>query len=269
MTYIIAEIGVNHNGSPAIASKLIDEAVNAGADAVKFQTFSAERLEPEGPRRKMLSGMEFTKQAWFGLKEYAASKNVEFLSTPFSIEDLYFLETLGLDRIKISSGSLGDEGLLKEAARSNLQMIISTGMADIPKIKRAIEYTGRGIGDRITLLHCTSAYPTPIKEVNLRAMMNLRSHFRCPVGLSDHTISVNVPVAAAALGATIIEKHITLSRDMPGPDHHASLEPREFKQMIDGIREVELAMGDWEKRIQPSESETVRIVEERTEWAAL
>lgn len=268
MTYIIAEIGVNHAGSQAIARKLIDEAIEAGADAVKFQTFSAERLEPEGPRRRMLSGLEFTKQTWFGLCEYAGSKNIEFLSTPFSVEDLYFLETLGLDRIKISSGSLGDEKLLKEAARNNHQLIISTGMSDIKRIKQAIEWTGRRMGERITLLHCTSSYPTPVKEVNLRAMMTLRSHFSCPVGLSDHTTSINVPIAASALGAIIIEKHITLSRDMGGPDHHASLEPHEFKQMVQGIREVDMAMGEWEKKIQPSEIETMKITEERRKWAA-
>ena len=268
MTFIIAEIGVNHQGNAAVARTLIDEAVNSGADAVKFQTFDAERLEPEGPRRTILSNLMLIKQVFLELREYAESKNVknssrkvEFISTPFSVEDLCFLQALGMKKIKISSGSLDDERLLRKAGDSQAQLIISTGMSDMDRVRTAVFHTGRNYG--ISLLHCTSAYPTPLDEVNLRAMTALRREFLCPVGLSDHTLSIHVPVAAVALGAKIIEKHLTLSRDMGGPDHHMSLEPHEFKEMANGIREIGLAMGDGEKKIQPSETNVIKITQER------
>ena len=265
MTFIIAEIGVNHQGNSAVARALIDKAHFAGADAVKFQTFSAEKLEPEGPRRRMLSGLELTKQDFAGLKEYAESRNLEFISTPFSVDDLHFLQTLCVKKIKISSGSLGDEKLLREAGNGPHQLIISTGMSNMARVKKAIGYTGRTMSEKITLLHCTSSYPTPLDEVNLRAMLTLRNFFMCPVGLSDHTTSIYVPVAAAAMGATVIEKHITLSRDMGGPDHHASMEPGEFKEMVKGIRQVDVVMGEWEKKIQPSEQPVIEVIRQREE----
>lgn len=265
MTFIIAEAGVNHDGNPDLAMKLIDAAKEAGADAVKFQTFDAARLEPPGPRRDVLSRLMFAPDTWAVLKKYAEDKNIEFISTPFSVEDLHFLQALGVEKIKISSGSLGDEKLLREAGAHPGNLIISTGMADIRKIKKALKWVPKNNGrwDRLTLLHCTSAYPCPINEVNLRAILTLENYFSCKVGLSDHTTSICVPVAAVVMGATMIEKHITLSRDMTGPDHRSSIEPGEFKRMVADIRFAQEYLGSFDKKPQPSEQPTIKIISER------
>lgn len=265
MTFIIAEAGVNHNGNIELAHKLIDAAYEAGADAVKFQTFDCERLEPPGERREMLRSLQFTEDQFRTLRDYCG-KRIEFMSTPFDVHNLLGLVSLGVGRLKISSGGLFDHELLRAAEESRLPVILSTGMATEGDVSRAIwrlKYS-----DNLTLLHCTSAYPAPIEDVNLKAMQTMRSAFGCPVGLSDHSDSTAIPIAAVAMGATVIEKHLTLDRSMVGPDHAASMCPYDFKRMVLGIREVEKAMGDGIKRPMPSEARTRQIVKERLEWAA-
>ncbi len=265
MTFIIAEIGVNHNGDIELAHKLIDAAYECGASAVKFQTFDCEKLEPPGDRREMLRKLQLTTGRFRELKDYCGTR-IEFMSTPFDVDALWELVSLGVERIKISSGGLFDMALLKAAEESQLPIILSTGMAtenDVSKAMWRLKYS-----DKLTLLHCNSGYPTPYEDVNLRAMQTLKNSFGCPVGLSDHTIGISVPIAATALGAVVIEKHITLDKNMAGPDHAISLEPPEFKKMVLGIREIEKAMGDGVKRQTPSEQKTVGIVRERQAWAA-
>lgn len=282
MTLVIAEIGVNHCGDIELAHKLIDAAYMAGADAVKFQTFTPELLEPPGERRDMLKALQLGRIAHNALKRYCGDR-IEFMSTPFDVASLRFLATkLNVKRLKISSGHVRDRALLEAARHSNLPIILSTGMADTNDIADAIDALGfarpwdreqpmmtPGLAKRgLTILHCTSAYPTPIEDVNLAVLPNMAAKFGCPVGLSDHSLSTVIPAAAVALGASVIEKHITLNRSMKGPDHAASLEPHDFKRMVIGIREVEKAMGDGIKRPMPSEAKTIEIVRERRAWAA-
>lgn len=265
MTFIIAEAGINHCGDIELAHKLIDAAYMAGSDAVKFQTFSAEKLEPPGARREMLKSLELSPQAHYALRDYCGDR-IEFMSTPFSVGCLDFLvKHIKVKRLKISSGGLRDRDLLAAALGSSLPVILSTGMADYATINGAIRHIGKS---NLTLLHCVSTYPAPIEDTNLLAMRDMQDEYELPVGLSDHSLSTVIPAAAVAMGATVIEKHITLDRNMKGPDHAASLEPHDFKRMVDGIREVEKAMGDGIKRPMPSEAKTIEIVKERRAWAA-
>lgn len=275
VSYIIAEAGVNHNGDPALAHKLIDAAAEAGADAVKFQTFSADAVATEAApkaayqtettgagenQRAMLARLELSKPAHHDLLAHCRRSGLEFLSTPFDLESLAFLtDELDLPTLKIASGEITNRPLLEAAAHSGKKLILSTGMCMLGDVEAALavlENVAGGLKGRVSLLHCVSQYPAPAEDVNLKAMATLRRAFGLPVGLSDHTAGTAVAIAAAALGAAIIEKHFTLDRTLPGPDHRASLEPGELKEMVTGIRTVEAAMGDGRKAPQPSELET-------------
>lgn len=256
---MIAEVGVNHQGDVGKARDLIHAARVAGADAVKFQTFIAEWLEPPGPRRDMLKALELGVEAHHELRDECGANGLEFISTPFDVDSLQFLvEQLGVGTLKISSGDIDNFELLEAACESECDVILSTGLSTLVTIRKALEYVPDA-----TLLHCTSAYPAPIHDANLRAMDTMRKEFGRKVGLSDHTPGWVVPVAAVARGAEVIEKHITLSRDLPGPDHKASLEPEEFKRMVDAIRDTEAALGDGVKVPKASEADVMRIVAAR------
>lgn len=293
--YIIAEAGVNHNGELALARELVDRAANAGADAVKFQTFDAKKLATRAAPKasyqqrttdaaesqlEMLRKLELPREWHWELRERARSRGIEFLSTAFDSSSLTFLEELDMPFYKVPSGELTNGPLLWQFARQGRPLVVSTGMATMSEVEQAlaviahafnaagepadIAETWRGWSDpawraslhsRVTLLHCTSQYPTPMQECNLRAMDTLRA-FGLPVGYSDHTEGILIPVAAVARGATLIEKHFTLDRAMPGPDHKASLEPAELTQMVRQIRNLQLALGDGAKCPQPSEWNT-------------
>lgn len=269
-TLIIAEAGVNHNGDLELARKLIDAASAAGADMVKFQTFSADRLvtkhaqkasyqkamtgEPES-QYSMLKKLELTEAMHYALIEHCALKKIEFFSTGFDIESLDFLVRLGQTHFKIPSGEITNLPYLRHIGAFGKKIILSTGMSTLGDIEAAIHVLEKAgtPRDKLTVLHCTTEYPTPMSEVNLRAMHSIQSAFNVAVGYSDHTQGIEVAIAATALGATVIEKHFTLDRSLPGPDHKASLEPIELKSMIDGIRNIEKALGDGIKRLTPSE----------------
>lgn len=285
-TYIIAEAGVNHNGSLDMAMEMVDAAVRAGADAIKFQTFNAEMLVSKVAQKAeyqmratkatesqfdMLKRLELSQSDHQHLYEYSVSQGIEFLSTPFDPDSLHFLmATFDLPLIKIASGEITNAPFLLEAAKLKKPVILSTGMSNLGEIESALGVLAFGytrpahcppsrqafhgaffspegqcaLKEKVTLLHCTTEYPTPASHVNLRCMDTLRSAFGLPVGLSDHTIGLSIPLAAVARGAAIIEKHFTLDKKLPGPDHQASLEPDELSRMIDSIREVEEALGD-------------------------
>lgn len=270
--FIIAEAGVNHNGDINIAKKLVDEAVLAGADAVKFQTFKAENLvcrnaskaeyqldttDKDETQFDMLKKLELTEKMHVELINYCQNKDIMFLSTPFDIDSLHYLVNLGLDIIKIPSGEITNYPLLKEVGKTQKKVILSTGMSTLGEIRSAkrvlMEY---GCKDLI-VLHCNTEYPTPYRDVNLKAMYTIREELGVRVGYSDHTPGIAVAIAAVALGAEVIEKHFTLNRNMNGPDHKASLEPDELKEMIRAIRNVEASLGDGVKK--PSESEKKNI----------
>lgn len=272
---IIAEAGVNHNGNIELAKKLIDVATEAHADAVKFQTFKAEKtIAAETPRAtyqmqnmpdenenqlEMVKKLELKFEDFKILKEYCNSKGIMFLSTPFDFESVDILEPL-VPLYKIASGEIINIPLLKHIASKGKPIILSTGMATLGEIEEAIEAIDE-INPSISkiLLHCTTNYPTPYEEVNLRAMLTLKEAFKLPVGYSDHTLGIEVPVAAVALGAKVIEKHFTLDRNLPGPDHKASLEPDELKAMVTAIRNIEKALGDGIKRPNRSELEIMKV----------
>lgn len=270
--FIIAEAGVNHNGDISIARKLVDAAVDAGADAVKFQTFKAENLVCRNARKaayqmettdrresqfEMLKKLELTPRMHEELIGYCRQKGILFLSTPFDVDSLRYLVSCGLEIIKIPSGEMTNYPLLREAAKSKRKIILSSGMSTLEEIREALEVLKENGGTDITVLHCNTEYPTPYADVNLNAMRTIREELEVAVGYSDHTRGIEAAVAAAALGASVIEKHFTLDRSMEGPDHKASLEPKELSEMVTAIRHVELALGDGEKR--PSESEKKNI----------
>jgi N,N'-diacetyllegionaminate synthase len=269
-TFIIAEAGVNHNGSIEIARKLIDVAAEAGADAVKFQTFKAEKLvsrvvpkaqyqkgttDKEESQLKMLKKLELDAAAHKELIKYCKKKGISFLSTPFDVESIDFLNRLGLKILKIPSGEITNLPYLRKIGPLKKKIIMSTGMADLGEIEDALEIlTLAGTKkENITVLHCNTEYPTPFEDVNLLAMLTINEAFKVNVGYSDHTLGIEVPIAAVALGATVIEKHFTLDRNMEGPDHKASLEPDELKTMVQAIRNIEEALGNGIKK--PSRSE--------------
>jgi len=269
-TLIIAEAGVNHNGELSVAKRLIDVAAKAGADMVKFQTFSADRLvtvQAEKARYQtadsriaesqhaMLRRLELTPAVHQELLAYCAGRGIIFFSTAFDIESLDLLAGLGLDRFKIPSGEITNLPYLRHIGRFGKPLIVSTGMATMAEIAAALAVLEEAGTARvlITVLHCNTQYPTPMADVNLRAMLTIRDTFGVEVGYSDHTLGIEVAIAAVALGATVIEKHFTLDRNMSGPDHKASLEPQELAAMVAAIRNVERALGDGIKR--PSASE--------------
>lgn len=267
---IIAEAGVNHNGDLSMAYRLIDAAAAAGADMVKFQTFSAERLvTPDAPKAgyqtlaagdresqfAMLRRLELTREMHVALMGRCDAQGIRFFSTAFDAQSADMLVQLGLERFKIPSGEITNLPYLRHIGRFAKPIILSTGMATLGEIEAALEVleaagTPR---QRITILHCNTEYPTPMSDVNLRAMTSIGEAFGVAVGYSDHTSGIEVSIAAAALGATVIEKHFTLDRKLPGPDHEASLEPHELKALVVAIRNVEAALGDGIKR--PSRSE--------------
>jgi len=273
---IIAEAGVNHNGSLAIAKKLVDVAAESGADYVKFQTFKADQVASKSAAKAeyqmkttsgeesqldMLKKLELSLEDHLELIEYCSSKSIEFLSTPFDLVSIELLASLNLSLGKIPSGEITNLPYLEEMAKTFRRIIISTGMADISEIKEAIEVLGKnGVNkENITILHCNTEYPTPYSDVNLLAMKSIGTEFGCKVGYSDHTTGIEVSIAAVALGAVVIEKHFTLDRNMEGPDHKASLEPQELKQMVQSIRNIQKALGKSVKEPSLSESKNREI----------
>jgi len=269
-TLVIAEAGVNHNGDLATARRLVDAAAEAGADVVKFQTFNADRLvtrdaakagyqERSGPgesQHAMLRRLELTPEMHEALIAHCRSRRIEFFSTPFDAESVELLAGLGIRRFKIASGELTNLPLLRSIGGKRADVIVSTGMATLDEIRDALavlEQAGTP-RSRVTVLHCNTEYPSPMADVNLLAMVTIREALAVRVGYSDHTLGIEVPVAAVALGATVIEKHFTLDRNLPGPDHKASLEPAELKAMVRAIRNIEAALGDGVKRPSTSEA---------------
>ena len=297
-TYVIAEAGVNHNGSLEMALSLVDAAAQAGADVVKFQTFKAEKVvsrvakkaeyqqmttDPGESQVEMIRKLELSEADFRKIRDHCLSRGIRFLSTPFDEESLEFLVgNLDMPEIKIPSGEITNPLLLLQAARTGRPVLLSTGMSFLGEVETALGVLAFGylqaeartatsplpgafeeafrseagqelLRRKVRLFHCTTEYPAPVAEVNLRAMATMRQAFGLEVGLSDHTQGIIIPCAAVALGATMIEKHFTLDRNLPGPDHKASLEPGELRAMIDGIRAVELAMGTGNKLPAPSE----------------
>lgn len=298
---VIAEAGVNHNGSLEMAKQLVDVAAAAGADVVKFQTFRADQVVcKDAPKAayqirqtgasetqlEMIRTLELSQQEHRELLEHCAKVGIRFLSTPFDIDSLEFLTgALGVDLLKIASGELTNAQLLYKAALSGKPLILSTGMSTLGEIENALGGIACGylktgckpgstafhaaycspegqsvLRERVTLLHCTSEYPAPSADVNLRAMDTLAAAFSLPVGLSDHTLGNSVAIAAVARGAAVIEKHVTLNKDLPGPDHRASLEPQELKDLVDAVRQVEVALGVPMKLPSRSEQKNISIV---------
>ena len=270
--YIIAEAGVNHNGDIKLAYQLADVAKMAGANAVKFQTFKAEKLvsqtAPKASYQKkvtsadesqldMLKKLELSEADHIELKRYCDKIGIQFLSTPFDRASVDFLNILKLPIMKIPSGEITNYPLLVKIAQTKKKIILSTGMSNIEEIQAAINVLEENGAEDITILHCNTEYPTPFKDVNLLAMKQMAKILDKPIGYSDHTRGIEVPIAAVAMGARVIEKHFTLNRDMEGPDHKASLEPEELKRMVESIRNIEMALGDETKR--PSNSEKKNI----------
>lgn len=270
-TLIIAEAGVNHNGDMRLAKELIDRAADAGADLVKFQTFKAARLvtgtakkadyqtRTTGDREsqyEMLSRLELTEEMHRELIAHCAARGIGFFSTAFDLESVDLLISLGQERFKIPSGEITNLPYLRRIGRAGKEVLLSTGMAALGEVEQAITALEAAGTPRttMTVLHCTTEYPAPMNEVNLRAMQTLHAAFDVAVGYSDHTAGFEVAIAAVAMGAAVIEKHFTLDRALPGPDHKASLEPQELKAMVAAIRNIEQALGDGIKRLTPSEA---------------
>ena len=272
---MIAEAGVNHNGDIGRARALIDAAADAGADAVKFQLFKAERLTAsDAPKAayqventgsdetqfEMLKALELSIDAHEELQRYATGRGILFLSTPFDEESADALAGLQLPVLKLPSGEVTNHPFLRHVASLGLPIILSTGMSNLTEVESAVAALRDGGANDIALLHCVSQYPSPEDQTNLRAMATMRDAIGVPVGYSDHTMGIHVPVAAVAMGACVIEKHFTLDRELPGPDHKASLEPGELAAMCQHIREVQSALGNGEKVPAPTEAENRRTV---------
>lgn len=275
-TYIIAEAGVNHNGDMNIAKRLIEVAKAAGANAVKFQTFKTELLvsknAPKADYQKattdaaenqfdMIKKLELSVEDHAVLIDYCREVGIEFLSSPFDLESIDLLHEIGLPLFKIPSGEITNLPYLKKIAAFNKSVILSTGMSTLEEVEEAVNLIVANGTDKnkITLLHCNTEYPTPYEDVNLKAMQALKETFGVEVGYSDHTQGIEVPIAAVALGATVIEKHFTLDKSLPGPDQLASLDPQELKQMVDSIRRIEKALGSGAKEVSTSEKKNIAI----------
>ena len=275
-TYIIAEAGVNHNGSLKTAKQLIDVASEAGVDAVKFQTFKADKLVSKLAQKadyqkkttdaaesqyEMIRKLELDRAAHLELMAYCKTKNIEFLSTPFDHDSIEMLHELGLATFKVPSGEITNLPYLRHIGCLNKSVILSTGMANLGEIEAAIQALVQAgtQRERISILHANTEYPTPMQDVNLRAMQTLGQAFNLAYGYSDHTNGIEVPIAAVALGASVIEKHFTLDKNLPGPDHKASLEPDELVAMVRAIRNIELALGSSLKQPSPSEAKNKAI----------
>jgi N,N'-diacetyllegionaminate synthase len=280
--YVIAEAGVNHNGSVERALEMIDCAAAAGADAVKFQTFRADQLVSRGAKKaeyqerttgtsesqlEMVRALELDADAHRLLVEHCRARAVQFLSTPFDVQSVELLVELGVPRFKVPSGEITNPLLLRAVAATGLPLIISTGMCTLDEIAQALSIVAATWGangqallrERVTLLHCTTEYPAPLDEIHLRAMATMAETFALPIGYSDHTEGIAIATAAVALGAVMIEKHFTLDRSLPGPDHKASLEPDELTAMVAAIRAVERALGDAAKAPTPSEQKNLAV----------
>ncbi|MFH1478603.1 MAG: N-acetylneuraminate synthase [Candidatus Omnitrophota bacterium] len=276
--FVIAEAGVNHNGNIATAKQMIKIAASCGADAIKFQSFIAEKVAssfaPKAQYQKrtvskvsesqleMLKKLEIDIDTHIKLLTYCKEKGILFLSSPFDLGSIDVLVKLGLKIFKIPSGEITNYPYLIKLGMLNKKIIMSTGMSDLEDIKCALDILIKAgtLKENITILHCNTEYPTPIKDVNLRAMLTIRDVFGIKVGYSDHTAGIEIAIAAAALGARVIEKHFTLDKTMKGPDHRASLEPHEFETMVEAIRNIEKAMGDGIKKISSSEGKNKPIV---------
>lgn len=273
--FIIAEAGVNHNGSLQMAKRLIDVAKDAGADAVKFQTFSAESVVSKHAERaeyqkentaieesqyQMIKRLELTENEFEELSNHAKEKEIIFLSSPFDKRSVDLLEEIGVPAYKIPSGEITNFSLIRYIAGKMKPIILSTGMATLEEIEEVLNIIkSEGISD-IILLHCVSEYPVKIEDVNLRAIETIRRVFKLPVGFSDHTLGITIPIAAATLGACVLEKHFTLDRNLPGPDHKASLEPDELREMVEAIRDVEKALGNGIKEPTKEEEKIKKVV---------
>jgi N-acetylneuraminate synthase/N,N'-diacetyllegionaminate synthase len=275
---IIAEAGVNHNGDIQVAKKLIDVAVDAGVDYVKFQTFKADNLVSKSAKKAtyqsvnvndgddsqyaMLKKLELSHENHLELMSYCSDRDINFFSTAFDVEGVNYLNNLGLSFFKIPSGEITNYPYLRAIARCGKPVVMSTGMCTELEINQALDVLVKfGLKkDTISILHCNTEYPTPMQDVNLKAMLSIQKNFGVQIGYSDHTLGIEVPIAAVALGATIIEKHFTLDRTLPGPDHLASLEPTELKAMVTAIRNIELAIsGDGKKTPSESEAKNIQI----------
>ncbi|OCC14165.1 N-acetylneuraminate synthase [Dissulfuribacter thermophilus] len=272
--FIIAEAGVNHNGSVEIAHKMIDEAKSAGADCIKFQVFNTEALVSrdaptaqyqkektgETEQYSMLKALELKKEEILCLKKHCENIGIEFLATPFDLESVEFLSPL-VSRFKIGSGDITNFPLLELVAKKGKPVILSTGMASLGEIEDAFWLLAQHLPlDYITLLHCVSIYPTPPELVNLNVIHTLKTLFKTSIGFSDHSIGINMAIAAVAIGATVIEKHFTLDKKLKGPDHNASVDPVELKMLIKAVKEVEVALGNGLKCISDAEAEIKRVV---------
>lgn len=271
-TFIIAEAGVNHNGSFELAKQLVDKAVWAGADCIKFQTFNSKNLVSKNAQKAeyqkkttdssetqldMLKKLELSKEEFVEIRDYCNQKGIMFLSTPFDLESIDFLSSIGVKTWKVPSGEITNYPFLRAIGKRKESVIMSTGMCTLDEVRDAIKVLKDFGTTDITLLHCTTEYPAPYDSVNLKAMLTLKNEFGFNVGYSDHTNGIAVPVAAVAMGASVIEKHFTLDKNMEGPDHKASLEPDELKLVVQSIRNVEVALGDGKK--QPSNAEKKNI----------
>jgi N,N'-diacetyllegionaminate synthase len=277
-TNIIAEAGVNHNGDINIAKDLVKYASVAGADYIKFQTFEASKLVSSSAKKadyqklndiandesqfSMLKSLELSHDDHYTLIKECKNHNIKFLSSAFDIQGLEFLNSIGLDLFKVPSGELTNLPYLERLSSIGKQIILSTGMSNLGEIWSAMKILTKGISkEKITILHCNTEYPTPLRDVNLRAMTNISREFNCKVGYSDHTLGIEIPIAAVAMGATVIEKHFTLDRKLVGPDHASSLEPKELESMVNSIRNVELAIsGNGEKLPSTSEKKNISLV---------
>ncbi|MDC1038365.1 N-acetylneuraminate synthase [Candidatus Marinimicrobia bacterium] len=275
-TIIIAEAGVNHNGSIELAKILIDVAAEAGVDFVKFQTFKAETLvtqtadkaeyqkeitDTDETQFEMIKKLELDRNAHETLIEYCKQKDIQFLSTAFDHDSIDLLDQLNMPLFKIPSGEITNLPYLRHIGRMGKPIIMSTGMSSLEEVRDALNVLIESGAEKeqITILHCNTEYPTPMKDVNLKAMLNIKDELGVNIGYSDHTLGIEVSIAAVAMGATVIEKHFTLDRNMSGPDHATSLEPEELKAMVTAIRNIEKAMGDGVKRPSPSESKNIPI----------
>ena len=270
-TFIIAEIGVNHNGSVELAKKMIKSASECGVDAVKFQTFNSEDLVTENAKTasyqekntnensqlKMLKKLELTFDNFKELNEYALKNNVMFISSPFDIKSVDLLEKLDVPLYKLGSGELTNFELIDYVQKTGKPIIISTGMATLDEIKETYDFIENK--DNLIILHCITGYPTSFKEANLNFIKTLQKEFDVPIGFSDHSPGIELPIAAVALGACVVEKHFTLDKNLEGPDHKASLNPKEFKAMVDAIRNVEVAMGDGVRKFSDNEEEIKKV----------
>ena len=277
--FIIAEAGVNHNGDLNLAYKMVDKAKEAGVDCIKFQTFKTEKIISKNTEMadyqkentnnnesqyEMVKKLELSYKDFSKIKNYCEQKEIIFLSTPDEKESLDFLvDDLKVSTIKVGSGEVTNYLYLKEIAKKNKKIILSTGMSTLGEVERALEIIREYNNKKVTLLHCTTNYPCPMEEVNLKAILTLKEAFKTEIGYSDHTLGTEVAIAAVAMGAKVIEKHFTLDKNMEGPDHKASLDPEELKIMVEQIRNIEKALGDGIKKPNKSEEKIKKVVRRR------